>query len=307
MGNLEVSDLRKRAEEKEVLARARTFLYENARLLDRRRYEFRFEGGSGEAVIAALRAYQNPDGGFGNALESDIRCPHSQPAATEMALIIMDEIGLFDPEVLDGIIRFLRGITLPEGGLPFVFRNAGDYACAPWWKTDRDDAPSVNPTGNMLALLYRQRVRTDIFAEEWFRMNEAYVWRVIERQGKPTGYHDAVNWLAFLNHVPDRERASRHLSRLDEWLAGTEAIVRDPKAEGYVQKVLDWAPSPDSHAAKFVTDAEMREHLEALLREQREDGGWPISWQTVSPGSETEWRGWLTVERLKTLRAYGVI
>ncbi|WP_296977159.1 prenyltransferase/squalene oxidase repeat-containing protein [Thermobacillus sp. ZCTH02-B1] len=306
MGHHDMPELVKMAAEREVPARARAFLYENARLVDRRRYEFWFEGGPKEAVIAALRAYQNPDGGFGNALEADIRCPHSQPAATELALVMMDEIDLFDPEVLDGIIRFLRGITLPEGGLPFVFRNASDDACAPWWKTDRDDVPSINPTGRILALLYRQRVRTDIFAEEWFRKNEDYVWSVIER-GQPTGYHDAVNWLAFLQHVPDRERALPHLAGLDVWLAGTEAIVRDPKAEGYVQKVLDWAPRPDSYAARFVTEAEVREHLEALLREQREDGGWPINWQTVSPGAELEWRGWLTVERLKTLRAYGVI
>lgn len=293
-------------ENRDVLARARTFLYENARLLDRRRYEFWFEGGSKEAVIAALRAYQNPDGGFGNALEPDMRCPYSQPAATEMALMVMDEIGLFDPEVLDGIIRYLRDITLPDGGLPSVFKSASEYPHAPWWEAERDDEPSINPTGNVIAILYKQQVRTDIFGEEWFRKNEAYIWRLFENE-QPEGYYDGVNWLAFLQHTPDRERAERYRPMIDAWLARPGTIERDADASGFVHKVLDWAPHPDRYAAKFVTEAEVKAHLRALVREQREDGGWPINWETVSPGAEAEWRGWLTVERLKTLRAYGVI
>lgn len=77
-------------ENRRILERAKSFLYQNARLLDRRRYEYFFEEGTKEAVIEALRPYQNRDGGFGNALEPDIRCPHSQPVPTEMALTIMD-------------------------------------------------------------------------------------------------------------------------------------------------------------------------------------------------------------------------
>jgi len=290
----------------DVLARAKHFLYGNARLLDRRRYEFWFEGGSKEAVIAALRAYQNPDGGFGHAIEPDMRCPYSQPVATEMALVTMDEIGYFAPDLLDGIIRYYRDITLPDGGLPFVFKSASEYPHAPWWKTERDDAPSINPTGNVIAILYKQRVRTDIFGEEWFRKNVAYIWRFFEN-GQPEGYYDGVNWLAFLQHTPDRERAERYRPKVDAWLARPGTIVRDANASGFVQKVLDWAPHPDSYAAKFVTEAEVREHLRALVREQQEDGGWPINWETVSPAVELEWRGWMTVKRLGTLRAYGVI
>lgn len=291
----------------DILARARTFLYENARLLDRRRYEYWFEGGSQEAVIAALRAYQNPDGGFGNALEPDMRCPHSQPAAVELALHVMDEIGYFAPDVLDGIVRYLQRITLPGGGMPYVFRSAAEYPHAPWWAAERDDVPSVNPTGRLIGLLYKQRVFTDIYEQEWFVKNTAYLWRLFEEEEQPGGYHDAVNWLEFLQHAPDRERARPHLERLDAWLGRPGTIELDPDAEGYAQKVLDWAPAPDSYAAKFVSEADVRVHVQALIRQQRDDGGWPNNWEPISPGVEMEWRGWLTVERLKTLRAYGVL
>ena len=40
-----------------------------------------FEDGPAEPVIEALRGYRNPDGGFGHALEPDVRCPSSQPGA----------------------------------------------------------------------------------------------------------------------------------------------------------------------------------------------------------------------------------
>jgi hypothetical protein len=43
-------------------------------------------------VLAALLPYQNEDGGFGNALEPDKRCPSSQPQDIECALHILDAI-----------------------------------------------------------------------------------------------------------------------------------------------------------------------------------------------------------------------
>lgn len=58
--------------------KAREFVYANARLLDRRRFEYHFEQGKAHPVLDALRAYQNSDGGFGSALEPDIRTPCSQ-------------------------------------------------------------------------------------------------------------------------------------------------------------------------------------------------------------------------------------
>ncbi len=46
-------------------------------------------------------------------------------------------------------------------------------------------------------------------------------------------------------------------------------------------------------------------HLDALVAAQEEDGGWPINWQVWTPITGLEWRGWATIEALKTLQAYG--
>ncbi|TNJ54249.1 hypothetical protein FE784_40015 [Paenibacillus hemerocallicola] len=289
-----------------IMERAKRFIYGNARLLDRKRYEYHFEEGSAEAVIGALRAYQNPDGGFGNALEPDIRCPHSQPVPTEMALAIMEEIGRFDERLLEGIAVYLRKATLPEGGVPTATRSVNEYPHAPWWTTEQDDRPSMNPTGTLIGLLYKQQTRADIVREDWFLRNVRYIWSCMESE-RPSGYHDGIHWISFLQHTPDRERAKVYWPKVDEWLRAPETIERNPDATGYVHKVLDWAPASASYARPFIADEEVQAHLQALVAQQQDDGGWPISWPPVSPAGEQEWRGLLTVERLKTLKSYGVI
>ncbi|CAI6050004.1 hypothetical protein PAECIP112173_01350 [Paenibacillus sp. JJ-100] len=41
--------------------------------------------------------------------------------------------------------------------MPFVFKNASDYPHAPWWRTEEDSRPSINPSGRIVGLLYKQK------------------------------------------------------------------------------------------------------------------------------------------------------
>jgi hypothetical protein len=59
--------------------KVRQFIYRNARPLDIARFQYHFENGTKEAVLTALVAYQNADGGFGRALEPDSWNPNSVP------------------------------------------------------------------------------------------------------------------------------------------------------------------------------------------------------------------------------------
>src|SRR5688572_24101129 len=102
-----------------ILARAEQFIWSNARLLERRLFTFLFKGGAAEPVQAALCAYQNADGGFGNALEPDKRCPDSQPIDQEVALQVFDDTGL-DAASVQRMCDFLQTISTAEGGVPFV-------------------------------------------------------------------------------------------------------------------------------------------------------------------------------------------
>src|SRR5205809_989744 len=78
-------------------------------------------------------------------------------------------------------------------------------------------------------------------------------------------------------------------------------IELDPYAEGYTQKPLDWAPTPQSFCRRLFDGTTIEKHLTALANRQQADGGWPISWGTISPAVEIEWRGRVTIEALRTL------
>src|SRR3954454_24412367 len=99
---------------------AASFIWSAARLLDRHRYTLLFADGPAGAVLEALRGYRNADGGFGHALEPDLRCPASQPAPTLHALGVLDEAGAADSEMARGARAWLVSLAGEDGGIPFV-------------------------------------------------------------------------------------------------------------------------------------------------------------------------------------------
>src|SRR4029077_4348551 len=101
-------------------AAAESFIWSAARLVDRHRYSLLFADGPAEPVIEALRGYRNRDGGFGHALEPDLRCPASQPAPTLYALEILNEAGAPDGELGRGARAFIASIASQDGGIPSV-------------------------------------------------------------------------------------------------------------------------------------------------------------------------------------------
>ena len=281
----------------DVLTRAATFLWTNARLLERQRFAFHFGDGSGEAVLAALRPYQNADGGFGNALEPDIRCPQSQPVPVQHALEILDDVG-FVPELVRPICEYLQSITTAEGGVPWILPSALAYPHAPWWTTADPPTASLNPTAVIAALFHKHQVQ-----HAWLERATAYCWQNIAGQ-PPTDMHELGVVLEFLYHVPDRPRAEAELARLVEHLL-TSGLLADAQATGYVRKPLDWAPTPDHPLRRYLSDAQVQAHLDSIKADQQPDGGWPITWEALSPGCEMEWRGVRTLEMLLILRANG--
>src|SRR3954447_1796942 len=120
----------------DTVQRAQDFIWANARLLERQLFAYRFAGGEREPVLAALRAYQNADGGFGNALEPDKRDPHSQPVDVQVALETLDDLDAFDAAIVARVCDFLQTITTPEGGVPFALPTVNAYPRAPWWQAD---------------------------------------------------------------------------------------------------------------------------------------------------------------------------
>lgn len=295
-----------RMSEPPIVDPAGDFIWRNARLLDRRRFAHRFLGAPPEPVVTALRAYQNADGGFGNALEPDKRCPDSQPVDVEVAFRVLDELDdgadWHDPPyapLIERAIDFLATITTPEGGIPFVLPSARAYPHAPWWESADNPPASLNPTAAIVGLLRKHGVE-----HSWVGRATDYCWRAVE-DGSTEEVHELAAILTFLENAAEGPRSVKELDRIGERLFSAGLVELDPAATGYVKKPLDWAPTPTSWCRRLFDDQVVAAHLDALAARQQPDGGWTISWPPVSPLVELEWRGSVTVDALKTLRAYG--
>ena len=153
------------------LEKAAEFIWSNARLVERRLFANRFAGGSAEAVATALRAYQNDDGGFGQALEADLRGPDSQPIHVDMAFRILHECGAQLPEVVARACSYLESVAAPSGGVPAIFPSVDGYPRAEHWQWEHWPAESVNPTAMLVGLLRAMRC-----GHTWLDVAEPFCW-----------------------------------------------------------------------------------------------------------------------------------
>jgi len=82
-------------------------------------------------------------------------------------------------------------------------------------------------------------------------------------------------------------------------------VALDPDAPGETHSPLGYAPRPDSLARRLFDAPVIEAHLDHLAAGQRDDGGWMFNWPAWSPAAELEWRGFITVDALVTLRDNG--
>jgi hypothetical protein len=281
------------------LDRATDFIWRTARLLDRRRYAYLFLGGESQAVVEALRPYRNPDGGFGNSLEPDIRGPVSQPVPTWTALTILDEVGELSSQTVSQICEYLRAVSNPDGGIPFALPSVRAYPRAPWWETEDHPSSSLNPTAAIAALLHKNGVE-----HGWLTNATAYCWRQLDALDQTSPYEMRAV-LPFLDFVPDRPRAEAMFARVGPKIVEQKLVALTPTTEEETHSPLNFAPRPDSMARRLFSDDVIAANLDALEGAQQEDGGWPFNWLAWNPATALEWRGVVTIEALSTLQAYG--
>jgi hypothetical protein len=281
---------------------AAAFLHSNARVLELRRYAALFDGGSAEPVVHALRAYRNDDGGFGHAIEPDMRAPTSQPVGIHTALEILHEVGVRDDPMIGAAADWLTTVTRDDGGIPFVLEDAMAYPHAPWWQYE--DTSSEIQTPINAAALHRLGVR-----HPWLdRASEFCFDRIahLDLGGLTTEPGYALQFgVQFLNAVPDADRAERTLDALAPALEPLKTVEADPHAE--VTSPLALAPGPDARSRRLFDQDTIDRHLDAVEAAQQDDGGWRVTWPDWNPAATIEWRGVATMNALVVLRANGRI
>lgn len=283
----------------DTLDRAEDFLHRSGRLLERRLFAAEFRGGRPDGVVEALGPYQNPDGGFGWGLEPDKRTPASQPVDLQVALEALVAVDAAPRAMLSAAAAWLAASLTGDGGLPNGLPSANAYPHAFWWESPEAPDANLNPTAAVVGLLWRLRVEHPAVsrAADW-------CWTALEATTS-TEFHELMPIIAFLQHAPDRRRADRAMAGVVERVSAPGVVELDPDAGGYVHKPLEFAPSPAAPLRRLFDQAVIDRHLDALAARQQDDGGWPLSWETVGPGAAMEARGMVTLGALRTLRAYG--
>jgi hypothetical protein len=305
---------------REAFDRARDFIKTQARPLDRALFEHRFERASADLVTAELACFQNDDGGFGHALEPDLRTPMSSALATEIGLRTLEELGCAsDHPMVAGAVRFLLETFDSEQQVWRVIpRDANDHPHAPWWR-DEDGSLArtfddflIIPRASIVGLLhyYAALVSADWLAELTEHTvatletiaddafagggdSLRYALRLVETRALPQSYKDRL--------VPRLRILSRKFVSCDpqEW-------------GGYVATPLKVAPTPDSLVADELR-AGLEMYLDYQIDHQTPEGTWEPTWTwgdfypNVWEQVKLEWRGTLTLEVLTALQAFGRI
>ncbi|WP_330337440.1 hypothetical protein [Streptomyces sp. NBC_00557] len=310
MAETGVSPLPSTPSARSPLFRAEQFVWLNARVLEQHLFAHHFLHGSPDAVEAALDAYRNEDGGYGHALEPDLRGPVSQPLHTAHALRVLDAIGRCAGQRVERVCRYLTGISTADGALPAIHPSQRGYPAAPFVPVVDDPPSDLLATGPVVGLLHRNEVW-----HAWLFRATDFCWQAVESLEKSHPY-EVEAAVAFLDSAPDRSRAEAAADRLGRLVREQRLAALDPErldafpvASGYAPGEHhfphDFARTPQSLARAWFTDDEMARSLDHLATEQQDDGGWPIRWRRWAPAPALEARSLVTIEALRTLRVYG--
>jgi hypothetical protein len=280
------------------LESAERFILANARLLDRHRLAVLLHGAPVAPVLDALRAYRNSDGGFGHALEPDVRAPESEPAATLHALEVLGAIAALDDPMVADAAAWVASIAGPDGGVPFVLPTAAAHPHAPWM------APSDG--GSHLTFAIAAVLWEAGASEPWLARATEWCWAKLERPEELSAYWVKFS-LDFLDNVPDPVRASAAIEDLRSRIGANGSMPVPGGTEDERLTPLTLSPRPGARSRALFTNEQIEADLDLLEQGQQDDGGWTFDWLAWSPGQSVEWRGAVTLRALDALRAHGRI
>ena len=287
--------------------KAAEFVKKNARDIERAIYEYFFEDGDRKNVVAALKNYQNPDGGFGHALEADNWNPASNPIATNDAIITLYRTdSLDDEQMVNDIVRYLsshNSFDEEKKKWLFALDSNKNHPHAIWWEKDGDGIKDFNPTVSLAAFMVCFGKERDYYAEI---VKDAFesLKTAKELMGDDLKCYLLSYELFKVHDITDVIDLEAAFALLGEKLS--TVICRDTSKYG-----VEYVPVPsDFFAASysdFLTD-EMCALLDAeraiLGKIQLEDGSFDISWKWYTDYPEQFeqtriwWKSRITIDKM---------
>ncbi len=290
---------------------SRHFLESQARPLETALFRHYFDGASITPVLDALTSFQNPDGGFGHALEPDLRTNDSSALCTSVAFQILRSIHASASESLvkSGVAYLLSTLNRQTGHWQIISSSAGQSPHAPWWDTTGREQEfasfSLNPTAELLGYLYDYLDET--YREILLSLTE-HVLSYLAGQDKII-MHDLLCCLRLLQTeslpLEFRQPLRQKLAQLIDG-----ALTYDPSQwKNYGLRPLQVIDDP---ASLFMPGREgvVEANLDYEISTQNEDGSWSPNWTwsdlfpEVWPTACREWSGVITLDKLLILKHF---
>lgn len=288
----------------------------NARPIEFALWQYHFGHGSKEAVLSALRYYQNGDGGFGNAIEPDNWNPESTPYAVDFVIKLLRQIDFYDTghPIYQHLLRFLKETPYQaEDGWFFTIPSNDNAPHAGWWQYNADEnrMQGIGTTASLAGFILRYAD-----ADAGLRdVAAGYVDRLMDTL-KTTDQYGDMGLVGYCDLYRDL-RAAKLEGRFDlDFLeAKTKSLVQKRLKEVSWSNHMDMAvvlPTPSSvyypGNEQAVSDA-----LDALIQSRPQHGVWGIPWNWYDGGvyakefaiAENWWKAYKAIERLLFLRAHG--
>ncbi len=299
----------------ESFQKAKSYIFEQGRELDQRLFEFYFEKGTIEKVIEALSVYQNEDGGFGQALEPDLRSPLSTVYTTSQGLFILREIGANSEE---SIVKKANQYILDNYDeqhfiWPIIPLEALESPHAGHWDSiiekEFDDFFINMRAGLAGHLWHYNNLIPDGFVE---KITQEVIKTFSETPDEKLSWiFDLWSYLGLMNTkgLPKnyQEIILKKLQRVIPL-----HIEKEPEKWTIMSvSPLNMAPTPNSLMASVIDPELIQANLDHDIDQQLTDVTWALdwSWEQDHPEAwkiaEKEWKAHLAIGKLRTLKAYG--
>ena len=289
--------------------KAQTFMQQQARPLERALFAYYFADGAKEAILQALAAFQNEDGGFGQALEPDFRIPDSSVLATTVALQILWqlEIGPDNP-LVQGAMRFLvNNYDAQHNAWPFIPPHESQYPHALWWQYNPDVSNYLDNPRSEIARYY-----LDYAALVPEGQPQALLRAVVQRLAglKELEFHALLCYLRLITTRTLDDDTRQQIITYLEPIIKASVVTDSEEWTDYNLKPLGVVSQPDSPFIHLFPEA-VESNLDFELTHQGADGAWSPAWSwgpnfsAVWPQARRDWQGVLTLNTLKTLRSFG--
>lgn len=240
--------------------------------------------GSSDAVVSALAAYQNADGGFGNRLEPDIHHPSSNAFAARIAMQFLQAIPAeAATEMRAALQTWLVENQHEDGDWHFSDESKSGFM-QPWFAAWQH--PSLNPACCVAGLAAALDIATEPMLDNVSRLFAAKASQQEARNGEFYNLLPYIEYTAGID-LPD---AATWYDLLAERIMEMVNANTLEDAEHF----FTLAMGGSQEIIRRIPDSVISAQIDRLLGEQCDDGGWPTPY-------DDSWRVWSTAGNMSTL------